>query len=266
MNHRIMIVEDHCLLRDGLRSMISAIADFEVVAEARDGKEALQVAHAVNPDLIMMDLSLPLISGMEATVQIKQRSPLIKILALSVYKSQEYVREALKAGVDGYVLKDSSYGELVFAIRSVLSGKKFLDPAVSGQVVNTYLHGGSADSGAVLWDKLTLRERAIVKLVAEGHTNQEAAKCLNISPKTIEKHRSSLMHKLKLKTATDLILMALQYGWVDPQHMQHIAQPNRLMTLPGTVDKPESTGDLANPKRRSTDSGLAHWINANLNC
>ncbi len=266
MNHRIMIVEDHCLLRDGLRSMISAVEDFEVVAEARDGKEALQLAHTVNPDLIMMDLSLPFISGMEATTQIKQRSPLIKILALSVYKSQEYVRAALKAGVDGYVLKDSSYGELIFAIRSVLSGKKFLDPAVSGQVVNTYLHGGSTDSGAVLWDKLTVRERAIVKLVAEGHTNQEAARCLNISSKTIEKHRSSLMHKLNLRNATDLVLMALQSGWVDPEHMHNLAQPNQLKTVLGTVKTFESTGDAANPKRRSTDSALAQWMNANLDC
>ena len=168
MKHRIMIVEDHNLLRAGLRSMISAVADFEVVAEARDGKEALRTAIALVPDLIMMDLSMPSMNGIEATMQIKRRSPGIRIIALTVYKSQEYVREALKAGVDGYVLKDATYDELIVAIRSVLNGKKFLSPDVSGQVVNSYLNGDSTDKPQTPWNKLTSRERSIVKLVAES--------------------------------------------------------------------------------------------------
>ncbi|MFC5521985.1 response regulator [Polaromonas jejuensis] len=220
MKHRIMIVEDHNLLREGLRSMISAVADFEVVAEARDGKEAVRTAIAVAPDVIMMDLSMPSMNGIEATMQIKRRNPGIRIIALTVYKSQEYVREALKAGVDGYVLKDATYDELIVAIRSVVNGKKFLSPDVSGQVVNSYLNGDTTDKPQTPWDKLTSRERSIVKLVAEGRTNRSAAEFLNVSPKTIEKHRASLMHKLGLKNATDLVLLALEQGWVEREHMR----------------------------------------------
>lgn len=220
MKHRIMIVEDHNLLREGLRSMISAVADFEVVAEARDGKEAVRTAIAVTPDVIMMDLSMPSMNGIEATMQIKRRNPGIRIIALTVYKSQEYVREALKAGVDGYVLKDATYDELIVAIRSVVNGKKFLSPDVSGQVVNSYLNGDTTDKPQTPWDKLTSRERSIVKLVAEGRTNRSAAEFLNVSPKTIEKHRASLMHKLGLKNATDLVLLALEQGWVEREHMR----------------------------------------------
>jgi DNA-binding NarL/FixJ family response regulator len=219
LKHRILIAEDHSLLREGLRSMIAAIPNFEVVGEARDGKEAVQMALHLQPDVIMMDLSMPSMSGIEATVQIKRRNPQIKIIALTVYKSAEYVQEALKAGVDGYVLKDSTYTELVTAIQSVLDGKKFLSPDVAGQVVNRYLTGVPVDKTTSLWDKLTTRERSIVKLVAEGRTNRAAAEYLNVSPKTIEKHRASLMQKLGLKNATDLVLLALQQGWVEPEHM-----------------------------------------------
>jgi DNA-binding NarL/FixJ family response regulator len=226
MKHRIMIVEDHTLLREGLRSMISAVADFEVVAEARDGKEAIHTALSVIPDLIMMDLSMPNMNGIEATMQIKRRKPGIRIIALTVFKSQEYVREALKAGVDGYVLKDATYDELIVAIRSVLNGKKFLSPDVSGQVVNSYLNGDSGDKPQPSWDKLTSRERSIVKLVAEGRTNRSTAEFLNVSPKTIEKHRASLMHKLGLKTATELVLLALEQGWVERAHMRGYSDVN----------------------------------------
>ena len=235
MKHRIMIVEDHTLLREGLRSMISAVADFEVVAEARDGKEALRTAITVVPDVIMMDLSMPSMNGIEATMQIKRRKPEIRIIALTVYKSQEYVREALKAGVDGYVLKDASYDELIVAIRSVINGKKFLSPDVSGQVVNSYLNGDSADKAQTPWDKLTSRERSIVKLVSEGRTNRSAAEFLNVSPKTIEKHRASLMHKLGLKNATELVLLALEQGWVEREHMSGFSDSNFMDS--GTVEK-----------------------------
>ena len=226
MKHRIMIVEDHTLLREGLRSMISAVPDFEVVAEARDGKEALRTALLVNPHLIMMDLSMPNMNGIEATMQIKRRKPEIRIIALTVFKSQEYVREALKAGVDGYVLKDATYEELIVAIRSVLNGKKFLSPDVSGQVVNSYLNQDNTEMLKPSWDRLTSRERSILKLVAEGRTNRSTAEFLNVSPKTIEKHRASLMHKLGLKNATELVLLALEQGWVERAHMRGYSDSN----------------------------------------
>lgn len=248
-----MIVEDHSLLRDGLRSMIGALPDFEVVGEARDGREALQVAQTVQPHLITMDLSIPIINGIEASIQIKRRSPLVKILALTVFKSEEYVREALKAGVDGYVLKDASYSELVLAIRTVLSGKTFLSPEVSGQVVNTYLNGSLSDKGTALWATLSARERSILKLVAEGHTNRVAAEYLNVSPKTIEKHRASLMQKLDVKSATELVLLALQQGWVEPEHMPHFLKPAALDLAIAPAKSNGAAGGGGNYRRRSTD-------------
>ena len=219
MQHRILIAEDHNLLREGLRSMISAVPNFEVVGEARDGREALQLAQKLKPDLITMDLSMPNMNGIEATLQIKRRDPQIKILALTVQQSEEYVREALKAGADGYVLKDANYEEFVHAMRQVLAGKLFLSADVSGQLVNHFLQDPNAPQTHSPWERLTHRERSIVKLVAEGCTNRVAAEMLHLSPKTVEKHRSSLMQKLGLHSATELILMALQHGWVERGHM-----------------------------------------------
>lgn len=219
MAHRILIVEDHTLLREGLRAMFASVAGFEVAGEARDGREALLRAMDLKPDLITMDLSLPDMSGIEATREIKRRHPEIRVLALTVQKSEEYVREALKAGADGYVLKDASYEELVAAIHQVLAGKLFLSSEVKGQVVSRYLTGGSAARPASHWERLTDRERSIAKLVAEGRTNRAAAECLNLSPKTVEKHRASLMQKLGLRSATELVLMALQQGWIEREHM-----------------------------------------------
>lgn len=215
MSYRILIAEDHTLLREGLRSMIAAIPDFEVVGEARDGKEALLLAISLKPDLVMMDLSMPVMNGIEATRQVRRRLPQTRILVLTVQKSEEYVREALQAGANGYVLKDATYDELVSALRHVLDGKVYLSPDVSGQMVNNYLSGGTAEKPARPWDRLTTRERTIVKLVAEGRTSRAAAEVLNVSPRTVEKHRASLMQKLGLRSATELILLALQEGWVE---------------------------------------------------
>jgi len=190
MQHRILIAEDHNLLREGLRSMISAVPNFEVVGEARDGREAMQLAQKLKPDLITMDLSMPNMNGIEATLQIKRRDPQIKILA-----------------------------EFVHAMRQVLAGKLFLSADVSGQLVNHFLQDPNAPQTHSPWERLTNRERSIVKLVAEGCTNRVAAEMLHLSPKTVEKHRSSLMQKLGLHSATELILMALQHGWVERGHM-----------------------------------------------
>lgn len=150
--------------------MIAAIPDFEVVGEARDGKEALLMAISLKPDLVMMDLSMPVMNGIEATRQVRRRLPQTRILVLTVQKSEEYVREALQAGANGYVLKDATYDELVSALRNVLDGKVYLSPDVSGQMVHNYLSGGTAEKPARPWDRLTTRERTIVKLVAEGRT------------------------------------------------------------------------------------------------
>jgi DNA-binding NarL/FixJ family response regulator len=219
MKRRVLIVEDHSLLRQGLRSLISMLPDFEVVGEARDGKEAIRETLALAPELVLMDLSMPGMNGMEATAHIKRRSPHIRVIALTAYKTDEYVREALRAGVDGYVLKDASYDELVLALRQVASGKRFLSSEVSGHLVDVLLqhgHGGETRSAPPSpWDLLTTRERSILKLIAEGRTNRAAAAYLNVSPKTIEKHRASLMRKLGLRNVAELTLVALECGLIE---------------------------------------------------
>jgi len=215
MKSRILIAEDHNLLRQGLRSLVSSLPDFEVVGEGRDGKEIVRQAISLTPDLILMDLSMPGMNGIEATAQIKRRMPGVKIVALTAYKTDEYVREALRAGADGYILKDASYDELVMALRSVIGGKKFLSPDVSGHLVDTYLHGERAEAKAAPWDNLTARERSILKLIAEGRTNRAAAEFLNVSPKTVEKHRANLMRKLGLRNVAELTLVALESGLIE---------------------------------------------------
>ena len=157
MKNRILIAEDHNLLRQGLRSLISTLPDFEVIGECKDGKEAVRLALTLAPVIVLMDLSMPGLNGIEATAQIKRRLPDIKVVALTAYKTDEYVREALRAGADGYILKDASYDELVMALRSVVGGKKFLSPDVSGHLVDNYLNGNRPETKAAPWDKLTAR-------------------------------------------------------------------------------------------------------------
>ncbi len=207
--------------------MIEHVEGCVVVGEAADGKEAVQKALQLEPDLVVMDLSMPGLNGIEATIQIKRRLPHVRILALTVYHTDEYVREALRAGADGYVLKDTSYEELLQAVRSVISGKRYISPDVSANLLDNLLlnpQGAKPTSG--IWSTLTARERSVFKLVAEGHTNRTAAEYLNLSPKTIEKHRSSLMHKLNLRTAVELTLLAVELGLIErpeigiPQRMR----------------------------------------------
>ncbi|MBU6435968.1 MAG: response regulator transcription factor [Betaproteobacteria bacterium] len=216
MSYRILIAEDYQLLRQGLRAMIEDVSDFSVIGEAVDGKEAVQKAVQLQPDLVVMDLSMPGLNGIEATIQIKRRMPQVRILALTVYHTDEYVREALKAGADGYVLKDTSYDELLQAVRSVIAGKRYISPDVSVNLLDNLLANPAGHKpAATVWDTLTARERSVFKLIAEGHTNRSAAEYLNLSPKTVEKHRASLMHKLDLKTAVELTLLAVELGLVE---------------------------------------------------
>lgn len=215
MKHRLLIAEDHNLLRQGLRSLISTLPDFEVVDECKDGKEAVRLALALAPAVVLMDLSMPGMNGIEATAQIKRRLPEIRVLALTAYKTDEYVREALRAGADGYILKDASYDELVAALRSVVGGKRYLSPEVSTQLVDSYLNGGQPAARTAPWDKLTARERSILKLVAEGRTNRATAEFLSVSPKTVEKHRANLMRKLGLRNVSELTLVALESGLIE---------------------------------------------------
>jgi DNA-binding NarL/FixJ family response regulator len=209
---RIVIAEDHTILREGLRSLLSSEPELRVVGEAKDGREAIRRVEQLEPDLILMDLSMPRMNGVEAIREIKNRIPETKVLALTVHKAEEFVLEVLQAGADGYVLKDASSEELVMAIRSVLEGQRYLSPAVSQMVIEGYLAGRK--TGESSWDTLTKREREILKLIAEGHKNKEIADYLCISVKTVEKHRANLMKKLDLHSAAALTAYAMERGLV----------------------------------------------------
>jgi DNA-binding NarL/FixJ family response regulator len=214
VKYRLLIAEDHHLLRCGLRSMLSALGDYEVVGEARDGKEACQQAIALRPDVILTDLSMPGMNGIDAVATIKRRSPNVRIVVLTVHKSYEYVREALRVGVDGYVLKDASFDELVAALAAVMQGKRHLSADVYGNLVQSFVSGRDASSPKSTWDLLTARERSVLKLVAEGRTNRQVGQYLNLSPKTIEKYRANLMHKLQISNVTGLVLAAIDMGLI----------------------------------------------------
>jgi two-component system response regulator NreC len=211
---RLLIVEDHTILREGLRALLSAESNWEVVGQAADGREAIHAVRMLKPDLIIMDLSMPKMNGMEAIKEIKSRHPHVKILTLTVHKSDQHIRSALRAGADGYVLKDVTHKELVLAIQSLLDGKSFLSPGVSHRVISGFLDQQSLPGEIETWDKLSHRERQIIKLVAEGNTNKEIAGFLSISPKTVEKHRSNLMKKLDLHNSSQLTMYAIGHGMI----------------------------------------------------
>ena len=211
----ILIAEDHALLRAGMRALLSSEPDIEVIGEVDNGKEAVRLACSLSPTLILMDLNMPGSNGLEAIAEIKKRAPQIRILVITMHKTDEYIQEALRTGASGYILKESGHDELRTAIRTVLSGKVYLSPDVSERVVSGFLAGGNKPAPATsAWDTLTVREREVLKLVAEGHGNKHIADYLCLSIKTVEKHRSSLMRKLGLRNASMLTAYAIEKGIV----------------------------------------------------
>ena len=210
----VLITEDHTLIREGLRSLLSAHPDLDVVGEAGDGREAIQQAEKLSPALVLMDLSMPRMGGVEATREIKKKWPGIKILALTVNDSEEFVLAALQAGADGYILKDSSHAELIQAIRCILAGQRVLSPGISEKVIEGYLAGKKSESLQSPWDTLTQREREVLKLIGEGNKSKEIADYLCISLHTVEKHRSNLMQKLDRHSVSALTSYAVEKGLV----------------------------------------------------
>jgi DNA-binding NarL/FixJ family response regulator len=211
---RIVIAEDHTILREGLRSLLSSNPEFEVVGEAEDGWKAIQCVQKYKPDLILTDLSMPKMNGMEAIREIKRQSPETKVIVLTVHKAEEYILTTFKAGANGYLLKDSTHTELEMAIKKVLSGKQYISPEISEKVIEGYLEGKKTLKKKTSWDTLTTREREILKLIAEGYKNKEIADNLCISVKTIEKHRANLMEKLNLHNVQALTAFAIEKGLV----------------------------------------------------
>jgi len=214
---RIVIAEDHTILREGLRSLLSSHPEFEIVGEAEDGREAIQCVEKFKPDLILTDLSMPRMNGMEAIKEIKRQSPETKILVLTVHKTEEYILATLQAGADGYLLKDSTHAELLMAVKHVLRGKRYISPGISDKVLEGYLEGKKTLRTHTTWETLTQREREILKLIAEGYKNKEIAEDLCISPKTVEKHRANLMEKLDLHSIQALTAFAIGKGLVSKE-------------------------------------------------
>ena len=209
---KIVLAEDHTILRAGLRALLTSREDFEVVGEAENGREAVRIVDKYVPDLLIIDLSMPKLNGMEAIKEIKGRHPQVKIIVLTVHKSDEYIVASLDAGANGYILKDASHNELVLAIEYVMAGKIFLSPSISDKVMNAYLEQKKERKPKTMLDLLTTREIEILKLIAEGHKNKDIADHLCISSKTVEKHRSNLMEKLDIRNTAALTAYAIEKG------------------------------------------------------
>jgi len=212
--YRIVLVEDHAIIREGLRSLFYAERDFEVVGEAEEGRSALRLVQNHRPDLVVTDLSMPQMDGIDLIATLKKQNPKIRVVALTVHRNDEYVLAALKAGADGYVLKEANYSELITAARTALRGKHYLSPEISGNLIQVYLEGKGAPRRKSPIETLSRREREIVSLIAEGQTNKQIADRLCISVKTVETHRYKIMTKLNVHNAAALITVALERGLI----------------------------------------------------
>jgi DNA-binding NarL/FixJ family response regulator len=211
---RIVIAEDHRILREGLKSLLASKPEFEVVGEAEDGLDAISVVRESKPDLVLLDLSMPRLDGLSAMRDIKKVSPETRILALTVHTDEDYVLEAFNEGADGYCLKDAGRVELLMAIESIFSGKPYFSPGIADRVLEGYLEGRQKIKSTSAWETITRREREVLKLIGEGYKNKEIADLLFISVKTVEKHRSNIMKKLDLHNAAALTAYAIEKGLV----------------------------------------------------
>ncbi|MFM8393144.1 MAG: response regulator [Acidobacteriota bacterium] len=205
----VLLVDDHAVVRQGFRMIISAEPDFEVIGEASNGREAVSAAELLQPDIVLMDVSMPELNGIEATRRIVTIAPRTRILALSMHRDSVYVREILRAGASGYLLKEAGDHDLLTAIRAIAQGQGYLSPAVSDAVLNDYRKHVTDPI-----DLLTSREREVLQLIAEGKTNKEIATALDLSTYTVESHRGRIMEKLNLHSAGELVRFAFRNGLI----------------------------------------------------
>jgi two-component system, NarL family, response regulator NreC len=209
---RILLGDDHTLLRQGLRKILQERPEWDVVAEAGDGREAVRQALTVQPDVAILDIGMPLMNGIEATRQIVRRRPDTHVLILSMHANEAYIIQALKAGAKGYLLKDSADTELIRGVAAVASGKSFFSPAVAKVMLDDYVRHLAEKGIADRFDSLSEREREIFQLVAEGHSTKEIAELLSVSPATIETHRAHVLQKLDVHNTAELVLYAVRRG------------------------------------------------------
>ena len=207
----IVLADDHTVVRQGLRMLLEAVPDFSVLGEASDGLEALQLVEKFQPDVLIVDVRMPGITGLEVARQISQRMPQTRVIVLSMHVNEAYVLEALRSGAVGYVLKDSSATEVVQAVRNVVLGLRYLSAPLSERAIEIYLQKAQ-QSSLDHYDTLTTREREVLHLAAEGYSNPEIAEKLSISSRTVETHRTNLMRKLNFRNQTDLVRFALKRG------------------------------------------------------
>jgi two-component system, NarL family, response regulator NreC len=209
---RIVLADDHTLFRQGLRRVLEEQAGWQVMAEASDGAEAVRLTLECEPDIVILDIAMPRLNGVEATRQIVRRLPDVRILILSMYSDDLYITQALQAGARGFILKDSADADLVRAVRDLAAGKSYFTPDVSKVVLNDYVRHLAERGVSDRFDALSEREREVFQLIAEGHSNKAIAQLLNVSPGTIETHRARIMEKLDVHSAAEIVLYAVRKG------------------------------------------------------
>jgi DNA-binding NarL/FixJ family response regulator len=211
---RVLLVDDHALVRAGMRSLLQDLPDIEVVAEAGDGAEALAAAERERPDVVLMDIAMKGMNGLEAAARLRERLPEVKVIILSMHTSEEYVLLALRAGAAAYLIKDSATSELELALKCVMRGETYLSPAISRQMVDGYVQRVGASAGP---EPLTPRQREVLKRIAEGRSTKEIAFELNLSVKTVETHRAQIMERLGIRDVAGLVRYAMRAGLVPPE-------------------------------------------------
>ncbi len=212
---RVLLADDHTIVRQGLIALLESHEDIEVVGEAENGRQAFEKAEQISPDIVVLDITMPYLNGIEATRKIKKLNPEIKVIVLTVHDSEEYVHQILQAGASGYLLKESAVSDLVSAINAVNRGDVFLSPTISKVVVSDYIKHTGGESRAIdSLDVLTSREREVLQLIAEGHTNREVARLLKLSVKTINVHRTRIKEKLNISNTAGLVKYSIKKGMI----------------------------------------------------
>jgi two-component system response regulator NreC len=224
----VLLADDHAILRDGLRALLEMAGDIQIVGEASTGREAVAEAERLRPDVVLMDITMPELDGVEACRRIRQQVAEARVLFLTMHEADEYFFRALRAGAGGYVIKRTAAADLLAAVRAVARGESFLSPSVAQALVTDYAERSvrsrqaelpsEADGSRDSYHTLTSREREVLPLVAEGHTNQEIANRLQVSVKTVQSHRAAVMEKLGLRDVTHLVRYAIRRGLIDPEH------------------------------------------------